>query len=170
MAQSPASLLTTSTDRRNARKARLSGSSMEERALSDNLLRLRAVLLVLAARHGCKLETARRVVAEIKTRGVRTSIRSVHRWRARYLRSGFAGIVRRRRSDRDCPRAFAGETIPRVIDAALRVKRHGDASREFRKLGAPFCYHTFLRWIRWVQRELHVIEIPEREDRLDLLL
>ena len=138
--------------------------------MSDNLLRLRAVLLVLAARHGCKLETAGRVVAEIKTRGVRASIRSVHRWRAHYLRSGFAGIVRRRRNDRDCPRAFAGEMIPRVVDAALRVKRRGDAMREFRRLGAPFCYHTFLRWVRWVQKDLHVAEIPQREERLDLVL
>jgi len=137
--------------------------------LSDNLLKLRAVLLILAARHGCKLETAGRVVSEIKKRGVRASVRSVHRWRARYLRSGFAGIVRRRRNDRDCPRAFAGKMIPRVVDAALRVKRHGDGMREFRNLGAPFCYHTFLRWVRWIQKELHLTEIPREEDRLDLL-
>ena len=138
--------------------------------MSDNLLRLRAVLLVLAARHGCKLETAGRVIAAIRKMGVRASVRSVCRWRARYLCAGFAGIVRRRRSDHDAPRAFAGEVVPRVVAAALRVKRRGDASREFRKLGAPFSYHTFLRWVRWVQKELHVVQIPEREDRLDLLL
>lgn len=144
--------------------------STEDRALSDNLLKLRAVLFLLAARHGSKLETTRRIVAEIKGRGLRISVRSVHRWRARYLCFGFAGIARRRRNDRDCPHAFSGDMIPRIVDAALRVRRRGDVSREFRKLHATFSYATFRFWVRRVQRGLRLVEIGQGEERIGILL
>jgi hypothetical protein len=159
--------LTTSV---RARKCQLQGVSREEQALSDNLLKLRAVLVFLAARHGSKLTTARALVSELQAQGLKASHRSLYFWRLRYLRSGFAGIARRRRNDRGCPHAFGETTLARIVDAAMRVKRYGDVAREHRSLRLGIGYEGFRLWVRKIQRQLRVIEMPAGEERIGLLL
>jgi hypothetical protein len=144
------------------RKELLAGISAGSRDLEDDLLKLRAVLILLAAPHGSKVATACATAAELRAKRLKASMRSIFRWQNSYLRFGFAGIVRRRRSDVDCPRRFGGETIVRLVDAATRVKRHGDLTREFRKLRAGICYGTFRAWVRRIRRQLKVIEMPRR--------
>jgi hypothetical protein len=84
--------LTTSS---HGRSARLTGSSAKKKRVQSNL-RLRAVQALLAARHGCKLATARALSTELKARGLKASIRSLYFWRNRFLCLGRAGRRTRR--------------------------------------------------------------------------
>jgi hypothetical protein len=145
------------------RNVRVPGTSAGEQALTNNLLRLRAVLILLAASRGSKVATARAMAAELKAKCLKASPRSIYHWRDRYLRFGFAGILRRRRSDADCPRRFGAETIARLVDAATRVKRYGDLACEFRKLRLSICRESFRTWIWKIRRQLKVVEMPRRE-------
>jgi hypothetical protein len=148
--------------------AQLAGISAEEMRLQRNLLKLRGVLILLSARHGSKVATARVLADELNAKRVKASPRSIYAWRNRYLRSGFAGIERRLRNDRDYPRGFGQETLTRIVEAATRVQRHGDMAREFRRYGFGISYETFRVWVRRIQRQLRVVEIPEREETVGL--
>jgi len=158
--------LTTSPHRR---KAELTGISAQKRVFDDNLLKLRSVLILLAAQHGSKTETARTLTTELTAKGLKASVRSIFRWRGRYLRSGFAGIARRRRSDRGRPQGFGGETLALIVDASTRVRRHGDLSREFRNFQGLMSLETFRTWVRRIQRQLRIVEMPRREEPIALL-
>jgi hypothetical protein len=160
MPERPASRSITSSRSRNAR---LPGISAGDQALEDDLLKLRAVLILLAAAHGSKVAMARAMAAELRARRLKASPRSIYSWRRRYLVWGFAGIPRRRRNDAGCPRGFGQETFTRIVDAATRVRRHGDLAREFRKLRAGVSYGTFRVWVRRIRRQLKVVEMPRRE-------
>jgi hypothetical protein len=158
-------LATTSLHRRNSK---LTGITAEEATFNDNLLKLRAVLLLLDAKRGAKMETARTVSRELQRRKLKASIRSLYFWRTNYLRSGFAGIARRRRSDYSRPQKFGAGIFARMVDAAMRVHLHGDLSREFRAgFQGQMTYETFRVWTRRIQRQLRVVEMPgpEREER-----
>jgi hypothetical protein len=140
----------------------VAGDPDTDTGLQCNLLKLRAVLLLLGATYGSKLMTARAVADELRSRRLKASERSVYSWRNRYLRFGFAGIVRQRRSDAGCPLKFRDETITGIVEAAVRVKFHGDMAREFRRLRAGISYGNFRLWVRRIQKQLRVIELPER--------
>ena len=159
--------LTTPTHRR---KAQLTGISPEAQALNDNLLKLRAVLILLAARHGSKMATARATATELRAKRLKASMRSIYRWQSRYLRFGFAGIVRQRRSDMDCPHRFGWEILTGIVEAATRVRRYGDLVREFRKLRPGISYRSFCVWVRKTQRQLRVVEMPMRGESIGPLL
>ncbi|MBZ5584245.1 MAG: hypothetical protein LAQ30_18930 [Acidobacteriia bacterium] len=151
------------------RNARFTGVSAEDEKLQRNLLKLRAVLILLAARHGSKLATVRTLVSELRAKELRASNRSLYFWRLRYLRAGFAGIARRRRNDRGCPHTFGEATLHRIVEAAIRVKRNGDVAREYRRLRLGISYEVFRLWVRKIQRQLRVIEMPAGEERIGLL-
>lgn len=127
--------------------------------LPEDLLRFRAVLVLLAAPHGSKGAATRTIVEELEGR-LTLSVRSLSRWKANYLRSGFAGIPRRRRNDHGRPH-FNAATLARIVDASRRVRRHGDIAREFRGgfvgLMTP---ETFRFWVRHAQRQRRVVTLP----------
>jgi hypothetical protein len=114
--------------------------------LSSDLLRFRAVLLLLAAPRGSKVATARSLVIDLESKHLRASIRSLYHWRSRYLLSGVAGLDRQRRTDAGRPSPRTEPWLLRIAEAAARVRRHGDLSREFRRLNPPFSYETFREW------------------------
>jgi hypothetical protein len=145
------------------RNVQLSGTSAGEQALTNNLLRLRAVLILLAASRGSKAATARAMASELRAKYLKASPRSIYHWRSRYLRFGFGGIPRRRRADADCPRQFGAETLAQLVDAATRVKRYGDLAREFRKFRPGISRESFRVWIWKIRRQLRVVEMPRRE-------
>jgi len=87
------------TSRRQARP--LSG---DRGRLSDNLLKLRAVLVLVSAPWGAKKKTVEDLSREFERRRVRFSVRAVYDWRKRYLCFGLAGLDRQRRSDFGIPR------------------------------------------------------------------
>lgn len=159
MPERPTSRLATSV---SGRRALFAGISDVDERLQRNLLRLRAVLFLLGAVGGSKVTTARTLADELRARRSKASIRSLYRWRRSYLRFGFAGIARRRRDDAGCPRRLVLKAIPRIVDAATRVKRHGDLAREFRGLRTGVSSETFRLWVRRIQRQLRVVELPER--------
>ena len=128
------------------------------------------MLILLAARHGFKVAMADTMAAELRAKGLKASPRSIYSWRRRYLVWGFAGIPRRRRNDADCPRGFGQELLNRIVDAATRVKRHGDLAREFRKLRAGVSYGTFCAWVQRTRRWTKVVEMPRREGSSGLFL
>jgi len=146
----------------SCRKALFVGVSDVDDRLQRNLLRLRAVLFLLGAVGGSKVTTARTLADELRARRLKASIRSLYRWRNNYLRFGFAGIARRCRDDAGCPRRLGFEAIQRIVDAATRVKFHGDLTREFRGLRTGVSFETFRLWVRRIQRQLRVVELPER--------
>jgi hypothetical protein len=159
VAERAASSLTTFPYGRNAR---LPGISAGEQALEGDLLKLRAVLILLGARHGFKVATARSLAGELRAIGLKASPRSIYFWRRRYLVFGFAGIRWRRRDDTGCPRRLGQETFARIVDAATRVKRYGDLACEFRKLRLGISRETFRTWIWRIRRQLKVVEMPPR--------
>jgi hypothetical protein len=130
--------------------------------LQRNLLKLRAALLLLGAAYGSRVKTARTLADELRRKGLMASERSVYHWRYRYLLFGFGGIERQRRSDAGCPLKFSGETVTSIVEAAVRVKSRGDIGREFRRLRAGIAYGTFRLWVRRIQQQLRVIELPGR--------
>ena len=145
----------------------LTGISRDDSTLNDNLLRLRAVLILIDAPRGSKLATARALAAELKANGRRPSLRSVQRWQERYLIYGFAGIARRSRSDRWDPSQLFGYPV-NVIDCAARVLHSGDTRREYRRVKPSVCYETFRKWIRRVQAELRAPDVPKGGESLGL--
>jgi transposase len=133
-----------------------------DEAVQRDLWKLRAALILLGAQRGSKLAAAHGCVAEFKATGLKVSIRSVYRWRDRYLQSGFAGIARKCRSDRGCPRQHAEEFLIRIIEAANRVRWHGDIRREFRRLKPAIGYEQFRTWIHRAQAWLRLNEAAKR--------
>ena len=67
--------------------------------LSDNFLKLRAVLALISAPWGAKKKTVADLSREFERRRVKFSARTLYGWRERYLYFGLAGLDRRRRSD-----------------------------------------------------------------------
>jgi hypothetical protein len=155
-----ASRLTTSS---RSQKAQLTGRPEKQERLEDNLLKLRAVLILIAASSGSKLTTACTLVGELKRKRLKSSIRSLYRWRRRYLAFGFAGIPRQKRNDAGCARRIGPDLFNRIVDAAARVKRYGDMAREFRKLRPGISRESFRTWIWKIRRQLKVVEMPRRE-------
>lgn len=133
-----------------------------DEAVQCDLWKLRAALILLGAQRGSKLASAHGCVAEFKARGLRVSIRSIYRWRNCYLQSGFAGIARKCRSDRGYPRQHGEEFLAGIIEAASRVRWHGDICREFRRMKPAIGYEQFRNWVRRAQAWLRLNEAPKR--------
>ena len=146
---------------RRGKISRLPALPTTDEAIQRDLTKLRAVLVLLGAQRGSKVATARACTAEFKAKGLRVSLRSVYHWRARYLRFGFAGIARKRRSDSGQPRQFGQETLITLIDSASRVRRYGDVRREFRRLRLRISYEQFRCWIRRFQGEFRIVRVDE---------
>ena len=140
----------------------LPGLSVADEALQRDLWKLRAALILLGAARGTKLAAAAGCISEYKARGLKVSLRSIYHWRDRYLQSGFAGIARKGRSDRGYPRQRGEEFLVGVIEAANRVRRHGDICREFRRLKPSISYEQFRMWIHRAQAWLRLNEGPKR--------
>ncbi len=152
------------------RRGPLAGITVQDAALRRDLLKLRLVLTLIAAPRGSKLATVRACVAECRaTNRFKVCVRSVYGWRECYLRLGFAGIARKRRSDRGNPRNFGTDVLARLVDAASRVRRQGDVQREYRAFRSLMAYETFRGWIRRLRAKLRVIQIPQRGDRSGLI-
>jgi hypothetical protein len=142
----------------------------EDRIFTDNLVKLRAVLIFRSASWGMRGATAAALVGALRGRGLKCSARSLYNWRDRYRVSGFAGIVRRRRSDYGSPKAFREDVTARLVDAATRVRVRGDIAHEYRSLRPPVTYKCFWAWIRRLQARMRVVEIPLRGDGVDFIL
>src|SRR5271157_4059112 len=100
----------------------LIGAFAQGRAAQRDLFRLRAVLLILRAPHGAKLQTMERVVLEFRGLGFRCSLRSLHRWRRRFLCDGLAGLARRRRSDFGFVRALGRRAVAALPTRPARAE------------------------------------------------
>jgi len=125
------------------------------------------VLILLAARQGSKLAVAAACVAELKSDAFKISVRSVYRWRDRYLRFGFAGLRRKARIDSGYPRRFGEAVMMAMVDAAVRLGPRGNVAREFRRLRPGVCYGSFRLWVRRLQAEFLV---TKRRGESDVLL
>lgn len=143
------------------RVTRLPGLPAADEALQRDLWKLRAALILLGAARGAKLAAARGCISEFKSKGLKVSLRSLYRWRDRYLQSGFEGITRKGRSDRGRPRQHGEEFLTGIIEAANRVSWHGDISREFRRMKPSISYEAFRVWIHRAQAWLRLNEAPK---------
>jgi hypothetical protein len=144
------------------RAASLSGNFSDDQVLRQDLLKLRAVVFLLSVPHGAKSAAIAGVMSALAEKGVPASRGSLYRWRSLYLRSGFAGIIRKDRRDKGRPRKSMAEVLPCIVDAATRVHRTGDIAREFRKIRPKASYEAFRRWVRTFQKQIGVLEIPPR--------
>ena len=162
MREASAGCLTTESRKRSGRSPRLTGIARDDYGLNDNLLKLRAVLILLATPWGAKKKTAAILSRELKARRLRSSWRSIYRWQHRYQLDGFAGIVRKRRSDRGSQRNFSEEILEAIVESAGRVRRFGDIRREYCRLKPPVCYETFRAWIHRIEPFFRVTEMAER--------
>jgi hypothetical protein len=145
------------------RRAQLTALASEQGVLESDLLKLRAVMLLIDLPHGLKVAKSAKLVSGLKSRGVKASLRSLYTWRRQYLKSGFAGIVRRRRRDRA---RFSEDLLLRVVDATTRVRKHGDIRREYRAFRKVMSYESFRVWVHRFQMRLHLVEMPAREERI----
>jgi hypothetical protein len=109
-------------------------------------LRFRVCLRLLTAPHGAKEQVARRLAAELG-RGVRT----LFRWQRQYKEFGSEGLDRRRRADKGSSHLYGPNEISRVAQAAWRIRRRGDLTREWRAAGLPGSYSTFVSQVRAMQ-------------------
>jgi hypothetical protein len=80
-------------------KGLLTGASDALEMSNGNPLKLRAVLVLFATRHGSKGAIARALVAALREKGLKASLRSLYFWRRRYACFGPGGLKRRKRSD-----------------------------------------------------------------------
>jgi hypothetical protein len=156
--------------RQAGRITQLPGLPSMDEVVNQDLMKLRAVLILSGTPRGLKVPTARQLAAELRKRRVKSSQRSLFHWQERYLRDGFAGIARRRRSDFGQPRQISEEILLKIVKAAARVRFSGDIRREYRQLAPPICYETFRNWVRRLQGSFGVIEMPVREERLALFI
>jgi hypothetical protein len=144
--------------------------SGRDRELNDNLLKLRAVLMLIAASRGQKAVTVAGLSMSLQNTGLKASVRSIYHWRRNYLRLGFAGIARQRRIDRGMPRGFGKDVMAQVVDAAVRVRWYGDIRREYLAFEREASYETFRTWVRRIQARLRVVEMPRRGDGIGFLI
>lgn len=151
------------------RKAQLTALALEGGVSEGDLLKLRAVLLFLALPHGSKLVKAPKIVSGLKTRGLKASLRSLYMWREAYLRSGFAGIVRRRRRDRGRSHAFGEDVLLRIVDAVTRIRWHGDITREYGAFKDTMSRESFRVWVHRFQKRFRLVEMPRREESVGLI-
>ncbi len=132
----------------NRSKQQKAGVARKRRAATDkvngNLLKLRAVLLLLAAPRGAK-----RAMAANLSRKLNTSPRTLYHWQARFLCDGLVGIERRRRSDSGFCRL--DERSIEAIIAFAANRGHGSIRGEYSRLRLPICYEAFRLWVRKVQ-------------------
>jgi hypothetical protein len=150
-------------------KPGLVGHTADVQALNKCLLKMRAVLLLVDAPRGSKVVTADALAEELRVSHLMASKRSLYRWCRYYRRYGLIGLVRRRRNDRGRPQSFEADMLASIVDAAKRVRRHGDLAREFRNFKGLLSYPTFLFWIRRIKRQCKVREIPVKEATVALL-
>jgi hypothetical protein len=80
------------------------GVSDDQERLPGNLLKLRAVQVLLSTRHGSKGAIARVLSLELRAKGLKASLSSIYFWQRRYLCFGFDGLERRKRNDAGLPR------------------------------------------------------------------
>ncbi len=124
-------------------------------SLQHDLLKLRAVLISIRAPRGSKLSRTRAIAAELSATGRHFSLRSIYRWRERYLAlGGFAGIARQVRSDRWNPKHSGYDFLISMVDCATRACHPGDIRHAYRQLKPAVCYETFRREIRRIQAQL----------------
>lgn len=127
----------------------------EDRELEHAFLRLRAVLVMISTAHGGKGAAAANCTQALQDRGIPCSPRTLGRWCWLYKRRGFAGLSRQRRADAGRPRRISGDVFLSLVNAAARLRRPGDLTREFRKLQpGTIPYRTFVFWVRRLQAEL----------------
>jgi hypothetical protein len=151
------------------RNEKLTALALEQRVLLSDLLKLRTVMFFLDLPHGCKVAKSATLVNGLKNRGLKASLRSLYVWRERYLRSGFAGLVRWRRRDRGRPHSFGDDVLLRIVDVAARVRSYGDVRREYASFQSAMCYETFRAWVRRAQKRLRLVEMPMKEERIGLI-
>jgi hypothetical protein len=155
MRDAPTDCLTTQPPKRgDPQNGRRTGVSRDNHVptdnLNDNLLKFRAVLILMAAPRGAKRATAATLSDELKRYGMKAAISSLYNWRRRYLGDGFAGIARRRRSDR-FRYHFSEDLLASIFEIAGR-RRVGNISREYSRLNPAVSYETFRMWVRRLQR------------------
>jgi len=86
------------------------------------------------------------------------SVRTVNRWLSQFKAAGYAGLVRRTRSEAGRPKIYSGEQWSALIGAAGCV-RPGQMRATFRALSLPGSYENFRWWIWRVRRgEARVVE------------
>jgi hypothetical protein len=122
-----------------------------DEALQRDVDKLRAAVLLLAAPRNSKLKIAKGCVAEFRAKGLRISLRSLYRWRNRYLAFGFEGLRRKSRSDRGSFR-FGHDVQEAVIAAAAQARYPGDIMAIYRRFAPSITYETFRSWVRRLQQ------------------
>jgi hypothetical protein len=141
----------------------LKGLPTEGEALESDLLKLRAVLILLQALHGAKVQRALLLVRELQAAGVHAALRTLYNWRRSYLIYGFAGLVKHARSDRGRPRQFGQDVLVRISEVAIRIQHRGDLRREYSAFRDCMSFTTFTYWIKWARAR--VVEFPRGEAR-----
>jgi hypothetical protein len=137
--------------------AQSTGTGNVDDALRRNLLKFRAVIVLITTPYGEREAVVAALRAELAVAGIGASVGSIYNWRQRVLYRGVAGLARGVRGDKGNLRQRAA--LPLIVEAATRVRRFGDLAREFRKLQPGISYETWRRWIRTLQRHVGVTEI-----------
>ena len=122
-------------------------------------IKLRLVIRLRTTPFGKKLPLARRLAGECGR-----SLRTVLSWQTAYKQLGYRGLDHRR-ADCGLCRLYGDAELPRVVEAAVRVRHYGDLRREWRSLALPGSYETFRYWVRKIQ----VFGYSEASDKWRLL-
>jgi len=117
------------------------------------------VLAVENLKHGVRVR-AIRATAE----AVGCCPRTLYAWRERYLRKGFAGLLRVPRSDRGRFKTIGERGIAAIADAVPDIRAWGDVASAWRLSGLRCSYGSYRFWVRTIQHRLKVIEMPVREE------
>jgi len=120
-------------------------------------LKLRAVTRLLTTPRGRKTGVAQQLASECGR-----SVRAVFDWQRQFRRWGYAGLAHAR-ADKGVPRVYSASEFERVIQAAGRIRWHGDIRREWRSLKLPGSYQQFRRWVR----QLRAFGYVETESRME---
>lgn len=119
--------------------------------LKECLRRFRIVNSAMATPRGKRVQAIRGLAKRFHC-----AFRTIYNWRAAYLKGGFAGLIRKHRNDRGRPRKAGLSLLAAVAEAATRIQRQGDISREWRASGLPVSFETWRTWLHEVQRRLRI--------------
>lgn len=129
--------------------------------LKECLRRFRIVNSAMAAPHGKRVQTIRALAKRFHC-----AFRTIYNWRSAYLKAGFVGLLRKHRCDRGKPRKAGLSLLAAVAEAATRIQRCGDITREWRASGLPVSLETWRTWLHEIQRRLR-ITAPSQPGRKD---
>jgi transposase len=119
--------------------------------LKECLRRFRIVNSAMTAPRGKRVQAIRGL-----SKRFHCAFRTIYNWRSAYLKAGFAGLLRKHRSDRGKPRKAGLSLLAAVAEAATRIQRSGDIAREWRASGLPVSFETWRTWLHEVQRRLRI--------------